>query len=98
MRQPGKPPPKGATDAAARAAALLAAHVQTATCRVGVSEHCAVIESMHDQGAKVPLIGTIARDELGMKIGDETIAKHLARQCLCFRGDAYRGRVPSRTA
>ena len=98
MSKPGKPPPKGAPDAAARAASLLQAHVQTATCRVGVSEHCAVIESMHEQQAKVPLIGTIARDELGMKIGDETIAKHLGRKCLCYRGDAYRGRVPSRAS
>ena len=91
-------PPKTPPSVSARAAALLQAHAKTAVCRVGTSEHCAVIEAMHEQGGKVPLIGRIARDELGMKIGDETIAKHLAHQCLCFRGDAYRGSLPSRTA
>lgn len=90
--------PKVSSGVMERAAALLQAHAKTAVCRVGASEHCAVIEAMHDQGGKVPLMGRIARDELGMKIGDDTIARHLARQCLCFRGDAYRGQPPSRTA
>lgn len=98
MTKVGKPPPKGALGAAARAAALLQAHAKPVSCLVGASEHAPVIEAMHAQGGKAPLIGRIARDELDMKIGDETIAKHLARQCLCYRGDTYRGRPPSRTA
>lgn len=91
-------PPKTAPSVRERAAALLQAHAKTAVCRVGASEHCAVIEAMHAQGGKAPLIGRIARDELGLKVANDTIAKHLAHKCVCWAGNAYHGQPPSRTA
>lgn len=81
---------------AKRAAALLekARAERAVPCIVGQSKHASLIEEMKRQGAGIPLIASIVRDELGEDAAPrrESIYRHLKRECRCYRGDKYRDR------